>query len=94
MPELQSISLDGAGNIKIFTGNTSEMDFSLSGAGNIDAQNFQAQNVTIKHSGVGNAKIWATNSLSGTISGIGNILYIGNPTINVNKTGLGTIKPM
>ena len=91
MPELKSISLNGAGNIKINTGNASELDFSLSGAGNIDAQNFEVQNLTIKHSGVGNAKVWATNSLNGTLSGIGNIFYKGNPTLNVNKTGIGNI---
>jgi hypothetical protein len=94
MPELKNILLSGAGNIKINNGNAFEIDFSLSGAGNIDAQNIQIQNVTIKLSGVGNAKIWATNSLNGTLSGVGNILYKGSPTINVNRTGVGSIKPL
>lgn len=48
---------------------------------NIDAQNFQVQDVTITHSGIGNIKIWATNTLNVTFSGIGDILYKGNPTI-------------
>ena len=91
MPELKSISLNGAGNFKINAGNTSELDVSLSGAGSVDAQNFEVQNITIKHSGVGNAKIWVTNSLNGTLSGVGNIQYKGNPTINVNRTGVGKI---
>jgi hypothetical protein len=91
LPELTSISLDGAGNFTVNSGSASELTFSLSGAGNINAQNFQIQNVTIAHSGVGNAKIWATNTLSGTLSGVGNIYYKGNPILNVNRTGVGNI---
>jgi hypothetical protein len=92
MPELKSISMNGAGNIKIYSGNSSALDISISGAGKIDAQNFEVQNATIKHSGVGNAKIWATNYLNGTLSGVGNNYYKGNPTINLNRTGVGNIK--
>ena len=94
LPELTSVSLNGAGNFTINSGNTLELTFSLSGAGNINAQNFQVHNVNITHSGVGNARIWATNSLNGTLSGVGNIRYRGNPTINVNRTGIGSITPL
>jgi hypothetical protein len=94
LPELTSISLNGAGNFTVDSGNTSELTISLFGTGNIDAQNFQVQNINITHSGAGNAKIWAINSLNGTLSGVGNIRYRGNPTINVNRTGVGSITPL
>ena len=94
LPELTSVSLSGAGNLTVKTGNASELDFSLSGAGNINAQDFEVKNVNIIHSGVGNARIWATNSLNGTLSGVGNIRYKGNPTINVNREGIGNISPL
>jgi len=94
LPEIKNISLNGAGNIKIFNGNSSELAISLSGAGNIDAQDLKVQNATINHSGVGNTKIWATDLLSGSLSGVGNILYKGNPTINVKRTGVGNVKPL
>jgi len=94
LPELKSISLNGAGNFTVNSGNASELTFSLSGTGNINAQNFQVQNVNITHSGVGNARIWVTNSLKGTLSGVGNIRYKGNPAINVNRTGVGNITPL
>ena len=94
LPELKSISLNGAGNFTVNSGNVTELTFSISGTGNINAQNFQVQNVNITHSGVGNAKIWATDSLNGTLSGVGNIRYKGNPTINVNRTGVGNITPL
>jgi hypothetical protein len=94
MPELKSILLDGTGNFIINNSNSTELNVSLSGTGNVDAQNFQAQDVTITHSGVGNIKIWAINSLNGTFSGVGDILYKGNPTININRTGIGNISPL
>ena len=94
MPEIKSIILSGTGNIKVFNGESSELSISLSGTGNIDTQNLQVQNVTINHSGTGNSKIWAVNTLNGSLSGTGNISYKGSPTINVNKTGTGNIKPL
>ncbi|MDR0448824.1 MAG: DUF2807 domain-containing protein, partial [Treponema sp.] len=94
MPELKGIALGGAGNFIINAGKASELAFSLSGVGNVDAQNFEVQNVTIEHSGVGNAKIWATISLNGTLSGVGNIFYKGNPTKNIKRTGIGNISPL
>ena len=94
MAELKNISLSGTGNITIIAGSTSEMSLSLSGAGNINAQDFQVGNITISHSGVGNAKIWATNTLNGTLSGVGNIFYKGSPTININRTGIGNIRSL
>jgi len=94
LPELKSITLDGAGEFKINDGEAFELDLSLSGTGSIDAQYFKAQNITITHSGVGTSKIWATDTLNGNLSGVGKILYKGNPTIHVNKTGVGTIEPL
>ena len=91
LPELQSISLKGVGNVKLFDGNASDLKISLSGVGNVDAQNYQVENVVITQSGVGNSKIWATNSLSGTLSGVGNISYKGNPAVNVNVSGVGKV---
>jgi len=94
MPEIKSITLNSAGNIKVFNGNSSELSISLTGAGNIEAQDLQVQNVTVNNSGAGNIKIWAINTLNGTLSGAGNISYKGSPTINVNKTGAGNINPL
>jgi len=40
-------------------------------------------------------KIWVTESLTGSHSGIGDILYKGNPSIkNINKTGIGNISSL
>jgi hypothetical protein len=94
LPELQSINLEGVGNVKLSNGKASDLKISLSGVGNIDAKNYQIQNLVIKHSGVGKAIVWATNSLNGTLSGVGNILYKGNPAVNLNVSGIGKIKKL
>ena len=94
LPELQSIDLEGVGNVRLSSGKASDLKISLTGVGNVDAENFQVQNLVIEHSGVGKATVWATNSLNGTLSGIGNILYKGNPTVNLNISGIGKVKKM
>jgi hypothetical protein len=91
LPEVKNIHLKGAGNIFLSSSGAPDLDVTLSGVGEIDAQNYRVQNVTITHSGVGDAKIWATNSLKGTLSGVGNILYVGNPKVEINVTGVGKL---
>ena len=92
LPDLKSVNIKGVSNVKILDGNASNLEISLSGVGNIDTQNYQVENISINHSGVGNAKVWATNSLSGTLSGVGNISYKGSPMVNVNASGVGKVK--
>ena len=91
LPELKNIDLQGVGNVMLSNGEASDFVISLSGVGNIDAQNYKVENIFITHSGVGDAKIWVTNSLKGRLSGVGNVFYKGNPTIEVNVSGVGTV---
>jgi len=92
LPKLQRINLKGVGNVKLSNGNVSDLELSLSGVGNIDAENYQVENITIKQSGVGDSKVWATSSLSGTLSGVGDIHYKGSPAVNVKVSGIGKVK--
>ena len=93
MPGLKSVSLKGVGDIKIIDGDAYNCKMNLSGVGNIYAQNFEVKNVNVTLSGVGDIKTWVTNNLTGSLSGVGNILYKGNPsTVNISKSGIGDIK--
>jgi hypothetical protein len=94
LPELQSLNVNGVGDVRLSDGNATDLAISLSGVGNIDARNYQIENVSIKHSGVGEVKIWATNSLSGTLSGVGDICYKGNPAVSVKVSGVGKVKKL
>ena len=91
LPELKNIDLKGVGTVILSDGNASDFKISLSGVGNIDAQNYQVEHIIITNSGVGDAKIWATSSLKGSLYGVGNIFYKGNPTIEVNVSGVGSV---
>ena len=93
-PELHSVSLKGVGDIEVGSGSTANLKLSLSGVGDIKAQKYEAQNVEVQFSGTGDVKTWATTTLTGKLSGVGNILYRGSPTINVEKTGIGQVKKL
>jgi len=95
MPELSNITLKGAGNFNVVNGKTSNLEITLKGAGNIKAQDYEVENVTINHSGAGDIKLWATKSLTGKLSGVGNIFYKGSPSnININRTGIGNLNKL
>ena len=94
LPELENITLKGAGNIKIDAGNASTLSLILSGAGNIEAKNYEVKNVNAILSGTGDIERWVTGNLSGNISGVGNIYYKGNPAKKVKITGVGNIKSL
>jgi len=94
LPEIQSINLSGVGSVTLSNGIASNLKISLSGVGSIDAQNYQVQNITIQNSGVGSAIIWATDTLNGTLSGVGSISYKGNPEVSVNVSGVGKVNKL
>jgi len=91
LPELKNINITGSSNVKISNGNASDLKISLSGSGRIDTQNYQVQNVAVTISGAATAIVWATNSLTGTLSGAGIISYKGDPTVSVNVSGVGKV---
>jgi hypothetical protein len=94
MPELKNLKLKGVGDIEISGGKSSDFEITLSGVGDIDAQKYEAENVTVTLSGTGDIKTWAAKSLTGKLSGVGNIFYKGNPSKNINKSGIGEVKKL
>ena len=86
-----SVALIGAGNVSI-SGVVDEQDITLQGTGDYRAGNLTSSKATIRIDGVGNAALQVSEVLNATISGIGNILYRGNPRqVNQSVTGMGTI---
>ncbi len=88
------IILSGAGSIKL-SGNVENQDLKVSGAGSIDAYNLTSENCIVGLSGVGSAKIFVSENLDASVSGIGGIKFKGNPNHVVkNVSGIGKIKNM
>jgi len=86
------VNLTGAGIIKL-AGITDIQETHISGAGGLSAMDLISKECSIKLSGLGGAEVFATEKLEATISGIGGIIYGGNPKlIERQVTGLGKIK--
>lgn len=88
-----SINLTGAGVVTL-SGETDLQDTQISGAGGLRAFDLKSTECSINLSGLGGAEVFATEKLEATITGVGGIVYAGNPK-NIEKqiTGFGKIKP-
>jgi len=67
------------------------MDASISGAGHLDAIDLKTKKSNVKIEGVGAGSVYATDFLNATISGVGKILYKGNPQVSKNIEGIGFV---
>ncbi len=87
------INVSGLGNVEL-AGEVSQATITISGAGNVDAPDLKIKTANITIPGLGNATVWVTDHLTGSISGGGNIAYYGNPQTSTSTTGLGTYKAL
>jgi hypothetical protein len=94
MPEFNTITIKGTGDVKVNNGSAPDLEINISGSGDIDARNYQVENVNITIKGSGDTRIWVTEALTGTMSGSGDVRYKGNPRINVKVTGSGDLRQL
>ena len=96
LPELKSISISkmGVGNIYVDNGKTQDLEITLAGTGHINTLSYEVENINISHTGVGSARIWATKSMRGVRSGVGDIWYKGHPENNINSIGIRSVRPI
>jgi hypothetical protein len=88
-----TINQSGAGSLSA-DGQADMVDITMSGVGNADLSALNAKSVTALLSGTGSAKVYAHESLTATVSGIGKLTYSGNPPkVQKSVTGLGSITP-
>lgn len=89
--ERLEINQAGAGNISI-SGSVEMLEFNHTNVGDFEGFDFIANQIQISQSGIGNAEVYCESSLTGSLSGIGNILYKGSPsTIDIERTGIGEV---
>ncbi len=72
------VSCSGVGSINI-DGQTDEADYSCSGVGSIHAKEMKARDVKAKVSGVGGIDCYASDYISGSVTGVGGLNYAGHP---------------
>ena len=86
------VNLTGAGVITL-SGQTDFQETHISGAGGLSAKELISNVCSINLSGLGGAEVFATDKLEATITGVGGIIYSGNPDIIERQvTGFGKIK--
>lgn len=85
--------VSGSGEGK-FAGTVADLQLQISGRGDFVAPRLQAQVARVTVSGLGRVKVWATEELNATLSGVGSIEYWGNPSRgNRRLSGVGSLQP-
>ena len=84
-----SLNISGSGDITT-NGEVQTLIAKISGSGDIISRELISKYATITINGSGDAKIWASDSISAQINGSGNIEHYGNPiniTSKINGSG-------
>ena len=89
--ELLEINIAGAGNLEL-NGNADVVNITVAGAGDISAFDLQARDVNISVAGAGNVDVSVLDNLDATVSGVGRVRYMGNPTVNRQVVGIGSVE--
>ena len=76
-----NVNLSSAGNMEL-TGKATNLIGNISGSADLTAHSLDVENATMEVSSAGTARIKANHINKAHVSGSGNLLYIGNPTIN------------
>jgi len=86
------IGIEGS---SVFTveGKTGKLSAVISGGSTLHADGLTADAAFLDISGAGDAEVTAVKKLDVTISGVGNVLYRGNPIITRHISGIGNISP-
>jgi hypothetical protein len=80
-------SLSGGGDASL-SGQAADVNINLNGGGDINAHNLQSGVLNFQVSGGSDIHVNVSNSLTGQISGGGNVYYAGNPEkVNVDSRG-------
>ncbi len=85
------VDISGAGSVKL-EGETKDFDLELSGAGDAKCFDLKSENTSVRISGAGDADVFASVKLTGSISGAGSVKYKGNAVADIKKSGAGSVK--
>ena len=92
LPAINNIELTGVGDFVLSGESKGELTITITGVGNVTAYDMKVDTCNITFTGVGGCKSnISANQLNVIISGVGNVYYKGDPTINITTTGLGQL---
>ena len=86
-----TLKVTGSGDVEL-NGRTARLSAVFVGSGDLEAGGLAAVNANVKSTGSGDMTIHAIDKLEATISGSGDLSYIGNPEVlKINATGSGDV---
>lgn len=85
------MKVSGSGNFNV-VGSAKFVNVDISGSGEINAFDMPCDTALIRVSGSGFLRMTVNKLLDATISGSGDVLYKGNPTIQTRITGSGRVR--
>lgn len=87
------VDVSGAGDVEA-TGEVDRVEADVSGAGALRLEELVAREASVDLSGAGDIHVHATESLTASLSGAGNITYSGDPPdVETDVSGAGQINP-
>jgi RNA polymerase sigma factor (sigma-70 family) len=85
-----AISIRGAGAL-IISGKAESLDLSIAGIGGFDGLRLKAETARVTHSGIADVLVNARKSLDVTLTGVGNVEYVGSPEVRESIMGFGQV---
>ena len=85
-----SVDISGSGSVSI-VGDADDLNLSISGSGEYDGADLVTVSAKVRVSGSGDAVVHAVDQLDATVSGSGNIEYLGDPSVTSSTSGSGSI---
>lgn len=85
-----TVDMNGTGNMTL-VGSCSNQTIEMSGTGNYKAFDLDSETCFVKVSGTGDAKVNVSDELTVRITSIGNVYYMGSPSLSLNDSGLGDV---
>ena len=86
-----TVNSTGAARIEA-VGQTKTVNIQTTGAGKIDTSRLRAERAKVTVTGAGSVEVYASEQLDATVSGIGKVVYDGNPgVVNKSVSGIGSI---
>lgn len=92
--ERLQLQLSGANDLNV-SGQADRFDVEISGATDLDATGLKVKRAKLIVTGSAEAKVNVSDTLDVDVSGVGEIYYLGSPTVRVNdQTGMADVLPL
>lgn len=91
IPSLFYVAVTGAGDYHLEGARQDLLDIYISGSGNVEAFDMEVEDCMVMISGASQCELNVINSLEVQISGVGNIFYMGHPSLISDISGVGQV---